>query len=152
VRKVLTFAVLFTLLISVAGCNFKQAEINPSNSGAQIQTKFVHIDSDPQGAMVYIDNNAPITTPTDIELTPGWHYINFKKDGYEDYIIKNAEVKEDTTIISVTLKKSIAEELAEVGRVLVQLDQLGLILFHILPAALQEQLLIQIYSLVELIL
>jgi len=112
-KKILAFAVLILLLIGFVGCR-KKTVLNNHNIGPVMQMRIVKIDSDPQGAMVYIDNNAPITTPADIELTLGWHYIDFKKDGYEDYIIKNAEVKEDTTIISVTLVKlPSAEEMAE---------------------------------------
>ena len=104
-KKVLVVFLVFLLLISFTGCGVKQSEPTPSNPIPQKLVKVIRIESEPEGATVYIDNNEPITTPANVELSPGWHYIDFAKNGYEDYIMKNAEAKEDTTIISATLKK-----------------------------------------------
>jgi len=116
-KKVLVMFLVFLLLISFTGCGVKQSENSPSNQTSQREVKVVRIDSDPKGATVYIDNNEPITTPADVKLSLGWHYIHFAKNGYEDYIMKNVEIKEDTTTISVTLKKIQSSELMfEFGR------------------------------------
>jgi len=110
-KKFTFMLIAFALLIGFSGCGVKQAGITP-----QEQIKVVRIESEPEGATVYIDNNEPITTPAYVELSLGWHYIHFTKNGYEDYIIKNAEVKEDTKIISATLKKiSSADEMFMFG-------------------------------------
>jgi len=109
VKKVV---ILLSLLVMVfTSCGVKQSGNSPSNPASQEQAKVVRIESDPEGAAVYIDNNEPITTPADVKLSLGWHYIHFTKNGYEDYIMKNAEVKENTTTISVTLKKIQSSEL-----------------------------------------
>jgi photosystem II stability/assembly factor-like uncharacterized protein len=104
--------ILLSLLVVVfTSCGIKQSENSPTNQTSQREVKVVHIDSDPEGATVYIDNNEPITTPAVVKLSLGWHYIHFAKNGYEDYIMKNVEVREDTTTISVTLKKIQSSEL-----------------------------------------
>ena len=105
-KKVLILLIVFSLFISLSGCGVKQSGKSPTNQTSQREVKVVHIDSDPEGATVYIDNNEPITTPADVKLTLGWHYIRFTKGGYEDYIMKNIEIKEDTMTISAKLEKT----------------------------------------------
>ena len=96
--------ILLSLLAMVfTSCGIKQSENSPSNQTSQKELKVVRIESDPEGATVYIDNNEPITTPADEKLSLGWHYIHFTKNGYQDYIMKNIEIKDDTTTISVML-------------------------------------------------
>ena len=115
-KKVFIGLILIALLMSFAGCRNGQTSITPSSPISQKQTKIVHIDSDPQGATVFIDNNPPIKTPADVELTLGAHCITFRKEGYENFTLEDGEVKEDTTIISVTLKPlPAAEEIVEFG-------------------------------------
>lgn len=104
------------LFISFSGCRKEQTSITPSNSISNGQTKTVKIDSDPQDATIFIDNNPPIKTPADVELTLGAHCINFRKEGYENFVMGDEEVKEDTAIIFATLKPlPSAEEIVESG-------------------------------------
>ncbi|MGC8691259.1 MAG: PEGA domain-containing protein, partial [Caldisericum sp.] len=103
--KKILFVVLVGLLF-LAGCNFKQTKSNPSNPAPQAQTRAVHIDSDPEGATVYIDEDFVVRAPTDVKLTLAKHSIIFKKEGYQDYILKSVEVKEDTAEIKVKLIES----------------------------------------------
>ncbi|MGB9694129.1 MAG: VPS10 domain-containing protein [Fervidobacterium sp.] len=89
-------------MIFFTGCNVSKNQSSGINL-SKPQTKLVHVDSEPQGATVYIDNMEPITTPADVELTIGTHYVKFTRPGYLDVEMKDAEVKEDTSTISATL-------------------------------------------------
>lgn len=106
-KKILV-AMLVTLVF-FTGCNVSKDQ-NGGTNVSKPQTKVVHIDSEPQGATVYIDNMEPITTPADVELTIGMHYVKFTRAGYLDVEMKDAEVKEDTSKISATLTASSINE------------------------------------------
>ncbi|MFU2158290.1 VPS10 domain-containing protein [Caldisericum sp. AR60] len=106
-KKILV--VIIVALVFFTGCGVSQNR----NSGTNLsnpQTKLVHIDSEPEGATVYIDNMEPITTPVDVELTIGTHYIKFRKAGYLDVEMKDAEVKDNTDTVSVVLEKPLSKE------------------------------------------
>ena len=77
--------------MSFTGCNNEQAKI-------------VKIDSDPQGAIVFIDNEESNKTPFECLLTFGPHTLTIKKEGYLE-VEKGIIVKEDTNDISITLEK-----------------------------------------------
>jgi len=98
------------LFISFAGCRKEQTSVTPINPNPQEQAKIVKIDSDPQGATVFIDNDAPIETPVEYKLTFGTHFVTFRKAGYYDVVKKDVEVNKDTTSISATLKRLPTEE------------------------------------------
>ncbi len=104
-KKIFAVLIMVVLLMSLSGCGAKQTSVTPSNPNPQPQTKIIKIDSDPQGATVYIDNNPPVTTPADVKLAVGWHYVEFRKDGYQSYVIKDFEVKEGATVIKAKLEK-----------------------------------------------
>jgi hypothetical protein len=104
-KKVFVVLIVTVLLMSFAGCRSRHT---PENPAEKEQIKVVHIDSEPQGATVFIDNMAPIITPADVKLSIGWHYIKFRKDGYEEKIISE-EIKEDTSSVSVVLVKPLSE-------------------------------------------
>ena len=91
--------------MSFTGCNNEQAKI-------------VKIDSDPQGATVFIDDDAPVETPVEYKFTFGTHFITFRKEGYYDVVKKDVEVNEDTTSISATLEPMpTAEEIEEMNAI-----------------------------------
>jgi len=115
-KKIIIIVFLFVLLASFTGCGVKDTNTSPSNPVQVKQTKIVKIDSNPQGATVFIDNNNPITTPAEVEFSIGIHFITFRKEGYEGFVQKDFEVKEDTTSINVTLKKlPTTEEILKFG-------------------------------------
>lgn len=126
-KKVLVLIIIFSISISFIGCKARQGKEN--NATNQDKRKIVLIDSEPQGATVYIDNNLQVITPIDIELTLGLHRFLFRKDGYFD-IIKDIEIKEDTTKISITLKKLPSEKDLEE---LAQFAASGPIIFDSVP-------------------
>ncbi len=104
-KKVLFTLVILLLFIVFTGCGGSQTGITPSNPIPQEQTKIVHIDSDPEGATVFVDENYVVRTPADVKLTIGKHNIIFNKDGYQSYTLENTEVNKDTNEIKVVLKK-----------------------------------------------
>lgn len=106
-KKIFVVLIVTVFLMSFAGC---RAGHTPESPAEKEQTKIVHIDSEPQGATAYIDNMAPVTTPADVKLSIGWHYIKFRKIGYIDVVMKDAEVKEDTSKIFVILNSSLVNE------------------------------------------
>jgi len=116
-KKIFLVVTVVVFLMSFAGCKREQTGVTPSDSNPQTQTKIVKIDSDPQGATVFIDNNFVVRTPSDVELTLGQHFISFNRDGYQGYILENAVVKEDTTEIKVVLKKSDEESIIKLAKV-----------------------------------
>jgi len=102
------------------------------------QAKVVKIDSDPQGAIVFIDNDDPVETPVEYKLTFGSHYMTFRKAGYYDVVKKDVEVNKDTTLISATLSISAtlepmptAEEIEEMNAI--GFNVLGPIVFSTVP-------------------
>jgi hypothetical protein len=97
--------IAFSLLIALAGCGGSKTGTTPSNPTSQEQVKVVHIDSDPEDAIVNIDYNYAGETPLSVEVTIGNHDIAFYKDGYVTHLMENVEIKEDTKEIKVTLKK-----------------------------------------------
>jgi len=106
-KKVLVALIVAVLFVS--GCSLPGGnKTNPSNieNSAIPKTKVVRIESNPGGAIVFVDNDPPVTTPADVELTLGWHFVEFRKNGYQNYVMKNVEVKEDTTEIKVSLEKT----------------------------------------------
>lgn len=105
-KKVIVAVILVVVFISFAGCGVKQTGTTASNPVPQEQTKLVHIDSDPEGATVFVDDNYVVRTPALIKLTIGKHNILFKKGGYLNYTVEDAEVREDTTEIKAVLRKS----------------------------------------------
>jgi hypothetical protein len=107
VKKIFVVLIVAMILMSFTGCRARHAR---ENSTKKEQTKVVHIDSEPQGATVFIDNMAPVTTLADVKLSVGWHYIKFRKDGYLDVVMKGAEVKKDTSKIFATLDPSLLNE------------------------------------------
>ncbi len=74
-KKIFLVLILIALLMSFTGCRKEQTSITPSSPISQKQTKIVHIDSDPQGATVFIDDKFVVMTPSDVELTLGQHFI-----------------------------------------------------------------------------
>jgi len=111
-KKVLV--VLIVAVVFFSGCSLNKN--NAGNTSETLKTKIVRIESNPGGAIVFIDNDTPIKTPADVELTLGAHCITFRKEGYENFTLEDGEVKEDTTIISATLKPlPAAEEIVEFG-------------------------------------
>ncbi len=115
-KKTVVFLLMVALVIGFSGCRSKQTNNIPGNPTAQKQTKLVHIDSDPQGAIVFIDDNFVVRTPSDVELTMGKHSIIFNKDGYENCILNDAEVKKDTAEINIKLKKIVDENIIKLVR------------------------------------
>ena len=96
------------------------------------QVKVVKIDSDPQGAIVFIDNDDPVETPVEYKFTFGTHFITFRKEGYYDFVKKDVEVNEDTTSISATLEPMpTAEEIEEMNAI--GFNVLGPIVFSTVP-------------------
>ncbi len=83
--------------MSFTGCKNEQAKIERE------QAKIVKIDSDPQGATVFIDNDAPVETPVEYKFTFGTHFITFRKEGYYDFVKKDVTVDKDSKDIFVTL-------------------------------------------------
>jgi photosystem II stability/assembly factor-like uncharacterized protein len=108
-RKVLAALIICTLFISIAGCG-KQTTQNSTPPAKEV---IVKIDSNPQGASVYIDKNEPVVTPVEVKLAIGKHYIIFRKAGYNDVEQKDVEINEDTTVINVTLTKALTKEESE---------------------------------------
>ena len=108
-RKVLAALITCVLFISIVGCSKQTAQ----NSTPPAKEVIVKIDSNPQGANVYIDKNVPVVTPAEVKLTIGTHYIIFRKTGYNDLEQKDVEINEDTTVINVTLTKALTEEESE---------------------------------------
>jgi hypothetical protein len=104
-KKLIIMLIAFSLLIALAGCGGSKTGTTPSNPTSQEQVKVVHIDSDPEGATVFVDENYVVRTPADVKLTIGKHNIIFNEDGYQSYTLENAEVKKDTNEIKVVLKK-----------------------------------------------
>jgi hypothetical protein len=102
-KKLIIILTLFAMIFT--SCGIKQTRITPSNPNAQRRTKVVHIDSDPEGAILNIDYNHVGETPLSVEVTIGNHDIAFYKDGYVTHLMENVEIKEDTKEIKVTLKK-----------------------------------------------
>lgn len=98
-KKLILVVVLVVLLMGFTGCFGEQAS-NPSK-----QQKVVKIDSDPEGATAVIDNKLTVTTPSQVELTLGYHSVIFSKHGYQGQILKQVEVSKDTTEIKVKLEK-----------------------------------------------
>jgi hypothetical protein len=98
-KKVLVVLTLLVVAINFTGCG-RQTETAP-----QGDTKIVHIDSDPEGATVFVDENYVVRTPADVKLTIGKHNIIFNEDGYQSYTLENTEVNKDTNEIKVVLKK-----------------------------------------------
>jgi len=80
-KKVLAALIICMLFISIAGCGGEQAAQNNTNVTKEVTVK---IDSNPQGANVFIDKNEPVVTPAEVKLTLGRHYIIFRKAGYND--------------------------------------------------------------------
>ena len=109
-KKVLAALIICMLFISIAGCGGEQAAQNNTNVTKEVTVK---IDSNPQGANVFIDKNEPVVTPAEVKLTLGRHYIIFRKAGYNDVEQKDVEINEDTTVINVTLTKALTEEESE---------------------------------------
>ena len=80
VKKVV---ILLSLLVMVfTSCGIKQSENSPSNPASQEQLKVVHIDSDPEGADVNIDDNYSGKTPLTVKIAIGKHNFAFYKEGY----------------------------------------------------------------------
>jgi len=96
--------------MSFAGCNQEQAKI-------------VKIDSDPQGAIVFIDNEESNKTPFECLLTFGPHTLTIKKEGYLEGG-KSIIVKENSSDIIVNLEKASESSLP---------SPLGPILFDSVP-------------------
>ncbi len=109
-KKVIAVLIVCALFVGFAGC---EREPTSQNGTAEPKEQVVKIDSDPQGANVFIDNNEPVGTPVEVKLTLGTHYMTFRKAGYYDVVKKDVEVNENTTFISVTLKKLLTEEESE---------------------------------------
>ncbi len=109
-KKVIIVIILFVFLTGFTGCSKKQTSNTPINPNPQEQAKVVKIDSDPKGATVFIDNDDPVETPVEYKLTFGTHFVTFRKAGYYDVVKKDVDVNEDTTSISVTLKRLPTEE------------------------------------------
>jgi len=107
---------MLVVLVFLSGCGIaNKGNTSPSNTGSTsseaVKTKLVHIDSDPQEAVVFIDDKLTVMTPSDVELTLGQHFITFGKYGYQGCILEDAEVKEDTTEIKVKLEKIVDENI-----------------------------------------
>ena len=86
IKKFIALLLLAILLLSFSGCERKQAQVPNEN------VKIVKFDSEPEGAEVFIDDGMKGTTPCDIKLSFGKHYIRLKKDGYESYVSEDAEI------------------------------------------------------------
>lgn len=79
---------------------------NPSYNLEQIDPINVLIDSDPQGASIYIDDRGGSegNTPRRVNLMPGTRTIRLSLDGYSD-ITDEFELTEDTRELSYNLEK-----------------------------------------------
>lgn len=115
-KRIFFTLILIALLISFVGCGGKQTSVTPITPVPKAQTKIVHIDSDPHGAKVFVDNKFAATTPADVKLALGKHSIIFSKYGYKDDILKNVEVKKDTTEIKGKLEKTVNQSVIRVVR------------------------------------
>lgn len=104
----------YTVAISKTGhasetrtINIKENETGEINvelsSGKQIT-----INSSPQGAKLYIDNNYKGTTPFTAELTFGKHNVKLAKTEYKD-LTQSIEIKEYTNDINLTLESIIKQ-------------------------------------------
>jgi hypothetical protein len=98
-KKFIALLLLAILLLSFSGCERKQAQVPNENA------KIVKFDSEPEGAEVFIDDSMKGTTPCDIKLSFGKHYIRLKKDGYESYVSEDAEIGKNTNVIKAKLRK-----------------------------------------------
>ena len=68
-------ALLLVMVMMTASCATLFNDINPA----------VNIDSDPEGARVYVNGNYMGTTPVEVKLTVDRdHTIVFRKEGFED--------------------------------------------------------------------
>jgi len=115
-KKIFVSLVLLLLLSSIAGCKVKQEGTTPnvtapSNPSSQKPIKLVRIDSDPEGATVYIDKSDILITPGYVQIQAGQHTIQFSMDGYEDKTLDNIDIEEDTKVISANLRKVPEEEI-----------------------------------------
>ncbi len=87
-KKVFLVVTVVVFLMNFAGCN-------------QEQTKIIKIDSDPQGALVYIDKEGIGKTPLEYSLTYGEHNISVSKidfDVYETSIDVTKDKKEQSVM------------------------------------------------------
>ena len=110
-KKVLILLMVFSLLISLSGCGVKQSENSPTNQTSQREVKVVRIESDPEGATVYIDKSDVLITPGYVQIQAGQHTFQFSMDGYEDKTLDNIDIEEDTKVISANLRKVPEEEI-----------------------------------------
>ena len=84
-KKIFVALVLLLLLSSLAGCKVNQEGTtpnvtSPSSPSSQKPIKLVHIDSDPEGATVYIDKSDVLITPGYAQIQAGQHTIQFSMD------------------------------------------------------------------------
>ena len=104
----------YTVAISKTGyasetrtVNIKENETEEINvelsSGKQIT-----INSTPQGAKLYIDNNYKGTTPYSTELSFRKYNVKFTKDEYKD-LAQSIEIEKHTNNLNLTLKSIIKE-------------------------------------------
>jgi len=104
-KKVLITLIVLVTLIALTGCGVSKTGNSPGNPIPQERVKVVHINSDPEGANVNIDDNYSGKTPLTVKLTIGEHNFAFYKEGYVWHSMDNVEIKEDTNEIKVTLRK-----------------------------------------------
>jgi hypothetical protein len=124
-KKTVVFLLMVAFVIGFSGCGKKQTSITPINPNSQEQAKVVKIDSDPQGAIVFIDNgDESYKTPFECSLAIGPHTLIVKKEGYEE-VNKGIIVKGDSRDFSITLYK--------VSKNLSSPSPLGQILFDSVP-------------------
>ena len=115
-KKILVVLVLLLLLSSLASCKVNQEGTtpnvtSPSSPSSQKPIKLVRIESDPEGATVYIDKSDILITPGYVKIQVGRHTIQFSMDGYEDKTLGNIDIEEDTKVISANLRKVPEEEI-----------------------------------------
>jgi len=114
-KKILVALVLLLLLSSLAGCKVNQEGTTPNltspNPSSQKPIKLIRIESDPEGATVYIDKSDVLITPGYAQIQAGKHTIQFSMEGYEDKTLDNIDIEEDTKVISANLRKVPEEEI-----------------------------------------
>jgi hypothetical protein len=103
-KKIFLVVTVVVFLMSFAGCKREQIGVTPSDSNHQPQTKIIKIDSDPEGAEVFVDYDKSYKTPLECSLAIGPHTLIIKKEDYQE-VKKDIIVKKDLSDVFVTLDK-----------------------------------------------